>query len=161
MSTTPGALLSDVVGGWAPDLTPTPAEREAMATDLHVLACLTPGGECIECMSVFRAVRKYLNAAVPLIEEQARSDERADLDAAGRLLPDGGEVHTQWTAAQGPERLDDEFEELEAVYLAALQAHWQTFDLLRRELTVWPDGSTFTTSWSPVVAHVEVSADAG
>jgi hypothetical protein len=62
-------------------------------------------------MAVFRAVRRFLNAAGPLIEEQARRDERADLDAAGRLLPEGCEHQSRvqlllrWTFGDG--RVDE------------------------------------------------------
>jgi hypothetical protein len=62
-----------------------------MATDLHVLACLTPGGECIECMSVFRAVRKYLNAATPKIEAEVR---RLVADEIGQAIEDCEPRHT-------------------------------------------------------------------
>lgn len=87
MSTTPGALSREVAGGWAPDL--TPAEREAMAADLHAATCPITAGRCIECMETFRAVRKLLRRAAPVIEAEARRDERADLIAAGRLAPEG------------------------------------------------------------------------
>lgn len=73
-----------------------------MATDLHVLACRTPGGTCIECMAVFRAVRKFLNAAVPVVEAETRAEVAEEIAvliesvAAGavkvsELTPDAGE----------------------------------------------------------------------
>ncbi|MCW2897878.1 MAG: hypothetical protein JWO67_143 [Streptosporangiaceae bacterium] len=67
----------------------TPAEQAAKAKHPHMSTC--HDRDCQECVREIAANRRTIKAVRPVIEADARADERLALGAAGRLLPEGCE----------------------------------------------------------------------
>jgi hypothetical protein len=60
----------------------TEAEKRAMGADLHGGTCLTPLVACEPCIALLGRIRLVLKTAGPVIEQEAREDERAKAKAA-------------------------------------------------------------------------------
>jgi hypothetical protein len=61
------------------------AEIEAAKTDFHMSICREPIWQCPDCASKLKAHRLVIAAVSSILRE----DERSELSAAGRLLPEG------------------------------------------------------------------------
>jgi len=123
----------------------TPAELAAIETDPHVSFCREPRGLCVPCMEAFRAVRRILLAARPLIDEEileaaalAQADEHRRLAVQGLLLPPGAQRRVQvmitWVYADGttvewgPATLEDARELVKEPPDAAMSGEIRTRD---------------------------------
>lgn len=132
------------------------AELAALDDDAHAGSTRRHNpGECRECMEVFRAVRRHVAAARPVIEEE----EQARLDAGGRLLPEGGRfTETFWGLRHRPDGVENVGAGSGSEYLARKAAASGDGQLVRKTVRTWPDGSQLFGAWLDV-EHFEESAE--
>jgi hypothetical protein len=67
-------------------------ERAAAKTDLHMSTCRLSVWDCVACASFLRSARRQIEA----VREVIRAQLLDELAEAGRLLPEGSKVRSEW-----------------------------------------------------------------